>query len=954
MALLDAGDLLRGAGRDDLAPAVATLGAEVYHVVGGADHVQVVLDDDDGVAGVHESVQDGEELLHVGEVQPRRRLVEDVDGVAGGPLAELARELYPLGLTARERRGGLAEPDVAEAHVPQRLHAAADRRHGGEELAGFVHGHLQDVGDGPALVGDAQSFGVVAATLTDLAGDVDVWEEVHLYTDLPVPPASLASPALDVEAEPARLVAPDLRLRRRREELPDVVEDLRVRRRVRARRPPDGALVYVYDLVHTLHASQPRVPPRPVLAAAHGVGEGFVQDLVHQRALPRPRYPRHAREHAQRELDVHVLEVVLHRPEELYSTGRLAPRLGRLDAPPPRQEVAGDGAFLGLDVLDIPLSHDLAAVYPSAGTDVHQIIGGPYRLLVVLDDYQRVPQVPQLRERVEQPAIVALVQPDGGLVEDVEDAHEPAPDLAGEPYPLSLAAGEGTGRAAQGEVAEAHVHEEPEAFTYLLHDPLGDDPLARRELDTLEESLRVRHAEPGELVDVLVPHGDGQSLGPEPRAIALRARHVAHELLDLLAPVLRVGLRVAPLEVPHHAVELRHVLPPPTVAVAVGDVDPLAPGPVQDEVLVLLGQVAPPRVEVYPVLLGQALQHARVVLDPGVGPRHDRALVHAQVLVRDQKVGVYLQPAPEPVAAVARPVRAVERERPRLYLRDGRSTVRARKVLAEQHGIARAVALDGLHLHESLGQPERRLYRVGQPALYPLAHHEPVNDDLDVVLVVLVQAQLDGQLVQLAVHPHAGEALLGEVLQQLPILAFAAPHDRRHDHEARLLWQGQYLLDHLLRGRGGDGEAADVAVWPAGASVEEAEVVVDLRDRRHGRARVVGRGLLVYGDRGRQTVYVVHVGLVHLAEELPRVGGEALDVASLALGVDSVEGEAGFATPGEPRDDDHDVARDGDGYVLQVVLACAPHDDVAVGDLFSPLSRRAFSGKYTAPAREAK
>ncbi len=60
MALLDAGDLLRGAGRDDLAPAVAALGAEVYHVVGGADHIQVVLDDDDGVAGVHEPVQDGE------------------------------------------------------------------------------------------------------------------------------------------------------------------------------------------------------------------------------------------------------------------------------------------------------------------------------------------------------------------------------------------------------------------------------------------------------------------------------------------------------------------------------------------------------------------------------------------------------------------------------------------------------------------------------------------------------------------------------------------------------------------------------------------------------------------------------------------------------------------------------------------------------------------------------
>src|SRR3712207_8174083 len=54
--------------------------------------------------------------------------------------------------------------------------------------------------------------------------------EVHLYPDLAVAPARLAPPALDVEAEPARLVAPYLRLGGGREELADVVEDLGVGR----------------------------------------------------------------------------------------------------------------------------------------------------------------------------------------------------------------------------------------------------------------------------------------------------------------------------------------------------------------------------------------------------------------------------------------------------------------------------------------------------------------------------------------------------------------------------------------------------------------------------------------------------------------------------------------------------------------------------------------------------
>jgi hypothetical protein len=76
-----------------------------------------------------------------------------------------------------------------------------------------------------------------------------------------------------------------------------------------------------------------------------------------------------------------------------------------------------------------------------------------------------------------------------------------------------------------------------------------------------------------------------------------------------------------------------------------------------------------------------------------------------------------------------------------------------------------------------------------------------------------------------------------------------------------------------------------------GAGVEEPQVVVYLRHGGDGGAGVVARGLLVNGDRGREAVYVVHVGLVHLPEKLPSVSGEALDVAALALGVDGVESQ---------------------------------------------------------------
>ena len=64
------------------------------------DDVEVVLDDEHRVAGVHQALQNLEQLLHVGEVQTGGGLVEDVERVARGDLGQLGGQLHPLGLAA--------------------------------------------------------------------------------------------------------------------------------------------------------------------------------------------------------------------------------------------------------------------------------------------------------------------------------------------------------------------------------------------------------------------------------------------------------------------------------------------------------------------------------------------------------------------------------------------------------------------------------------------------------------------------------------------------------------------------------------------------------------------------------------------------------------------------------------------------------------------------------------
>src|SRR5262249_6012316 len=79
-ALRVGGDLFGSAQTDDSPTTVTAPGSEVEDVVGSFEDIEVVLDDDDGVARIDETVQHGEQLLDVGEMEARRRLVEDVYG----------------------------------------------------------------------------------------------------------------------------------------------------------------------------------------------------------------------------------------------------------------------------------------------------------------------------------------------------------------------------------------------------------------------------------------------------------------------------------------------------------------------------------------------------------------------------------------------------------------------------------------------------------------------------------------------------------------------------------------------------------------------------------------------------------------------------------------------------------------------------------------------------------
>ena len=76
-----------------------------------------MLDHDNGIAAFAQFEQERHQFRHVVEVEPRRRFVKEVERSARRAARKLRRELDALRLAAGERRGGLSEADVAEAHI---------------------------------------------------------------------------------------------------------------------------------------------------------------------------------------------------------------------------------------------------------------------------------------------------------------------------------------------------------------------------------------------------------------------------------------------------------------------------------------------------------------------------------------------------------------------------------------------------------------------------------------------------------------------------------------------------------------------------------------------------------------------------------------------------------------------------------------------------------------------
>ena len=666
--------------------------------------------------------------------------------------------------------------------------------------------------------------------------------------------------------------------------------------------------------------------------AVQAQGCGLEQRLDGQRGLAAPRHARHADEAAQREFGGDVFQVVAGGLDhgDLLAVA-LAAGLGDLDRTLAGQILSGQAVGIGGDLGRRALADHGAAMHPRPRPHVKDIVGMADRILVMLDHQDRVALVAQVHQRGQQPVVVALVQADRRLVQNVQHARQARPDLAGQANALAFATRQRARRARQGQIVQAHIDQESQPLADLLEDCGGDlglllGQVVRRVGDPVQRFLdRKLH----DLAHVVAGDLDRQRLGLQAIAPAGAAGAVVLITLELLAHPGAVSLAQAAFHVGNHALEDAADLID-TAGVVEAELDLVLARPAQEHLLDAVGQVLPRGLLVEPVMLRQRVDGLGQVGRLGLGPRHDRALVHRQGRVGHDQAVVEEQLDSQTVTDRAGAERRVERKQPRLDLGDGEAADGACELLGEGQALGFALGpllLRQLQMGDAVGQVQRGAQTVCQPRLQPLAHDDAVDHDVDVVAELLVQGRRVVQVVEGAVDLDPLKALAAQLGQLLLVLALAVADDGGQQIGARPFGQGHGAVDHVLHLLRLDRQAGHGGIGRPGAREQQTQIIVDLGDRAHGGTRVLGGRLLLDADRGGQAADMVDIGLAHHVQELARIGRQAFDIAALPLGIDRVEGQGRLAGPRQTGDHHQLIAGDIHVDVFQIVFARAANLD---------------------------
>ena len=402
-------------------------------MVGTFHHVHVVFNHENGVALLDEGIEARQQAADVVEMETRGRLVQDEERGGAVLEREIVGQFHALVFAARECAGGLSQFDISEADILERLQASHDALLAvlAKKFYGAVHCHVQDIANILSLVAHFEDVAFEALASTRLALQHKIGHKLHFHLDRSFAFAFLAAAARRIETEVGGRISHLFGQGLVGHEFANLVVGFHIGGRIRAAGLANGILVHKLHVLHRAEvAFEGCIFAGAVADLVQMAFEGAVKDVAHQGALARTTYACHHGQHIEGETHVHAFQVVGSgtADDDAAVPGAATRRHG--DAVRTRQVLEGmrAGGCLALDgLLDmrgLALPDHFATVATCFGPYVHDVVGCPHNVLVVLHHDDRIAEVAEFAEHADESLGVARVQADTGLVEDIETADQ--------------------------------------------------------------------------------------------------------------------------------------------------------------------------------------------------------------------------------------------------------------------------------------------------------------------------------------------------------------------------------------------------------------------------------------------------------------------------------------------------------------------------------------------------
>ena len=295
----------------------------------------------------------------------------------------------------------------------------------------------------------------------------------------------------------------------------------------------------------------------------------------------------------------------------------------------------------------MPAATRCAAQAAGAGSEIDDVVGALDGFGIMLDHQHGVAEIAQTRKRIEQAVVVARMQSDGRLIQDIQHAAKFRTDLRRQADALGFAARKRGGGTREAQVIEADGGEKFEPIANLFDDARGDLLLALVELPGSDGGERAIDGHLGQLGDARAFDAHRETAGAQTPSVAIgaeRRRHVVHQPFAITGAGFFVGVG----EDLDDAVE--------SVAAF------------EQQRLRLLGQLFERLVDLDAQLRGAIAELLLHVGGTGAGA--ESAIEQRLGRIDDDLGGIEAPGAAEAVTSFAGAERAVEGERSRLQLRD--------------------------------------------------------------------------------------------------------------------------------------------------------------------------------------------------------------------------------------------------------------------------------------------